>query len=876
MSYYFNNGAGRIWSDIKYTVTTRQFEDVYSYKTQLDPQCKTGIYYYTPSFYIKDGSTPWFDSHWDDNGEITAFDARYLCVGRFTISSLSSKYTLPDNFSCYYIPANTTPELIKYDVFKNDNGTFKSLFNTVDLNKGGKVYWRIPESSYSGYNFSNYYSVFEHIEDKTNVLHSDCRNDNFITDRQFIYFGKDTSYNFHPNIGNFIKCEPNYYDTNKFGFQLENKVELYEKVIYYKSGTNNTESYFTAYYKGDKNTYEDNQWTDTLDNATVFENYDKAYAIVNQIPAKPAEDKQSLTIFSHCTDLAPNNFRLDKTLIPGEYTKLKVKMDALIVYGNNGFGEPYETKSRIDNRFINTYGSFSANNIPGTNPYCLALFYASNNDEQWNIPNSTYTEDHPYINNGEIFSNLKTNGDSKPLVKDTNHYKIKYIKYNNSEVKEVQEWTNKHVWSHFRPVYLTTGWHKMYPGIRNVTSSCTSAETCPICGSETYRGAANAGSMKCDNATLTHFPIWNPAESRYFSPSDFPVPYYRKDEYDSPVSASAVYNWIDGMNCCGGKGYVYKYYVKNGKLYRSSETATCPRCTNNGESLGKGWNWCRCVDASYKDIWTTRFEDDFGNIFEDYKLQMNPPKSGYVNCTRCGYTATNSRKEYRPYKNNSVIYKFKFCTKTTSFNGYIFNSEFDSISAASKYTEVASMDDVKPENIPAGKLGVYCHSDTTENEFPDYDNLITKDWFSGFSGNVTNVSSNWFIYVKDTYANGTYNYYYQSNNNNSSPEIRGAGNSTTDPYSAVWYMKTSSTNTTVTDPFGNTNTMGKWNPTGNTPACACNFTFANVQLNYDINLSECTGKYIHIAYPYTTIFNSTQTNVDSFMIPQISMSYEAE
>ncbi len=70
--------------------------------------------------------------------------------------------------------------------------------------------------------------------------------------------------------------------------------------------------------------------------------------------------------------------------------------------------------------------------------------------------------------------------------------------------------------------------------------------------------------------------------------------------------------------------------------------------------------------------------------------------------------------------------------------------------------------------------------------------------------------------------------------------------------------------------------MAKWNSTGNTPACACNFTIANVQLNYDINLSECTGDYIHIAYPYTTIFNYCQTYPLTFIIPQISMSYEAE
>ena len=813
MSYYFNNG-GIIWSDIKYTVNTRQVEDVYSYKTLLDPDSTKGISYYTPSFYIKDGSTPWFDSHWDKNGEITAFDAskavitafdvRYMCVGRFTISSLSSKYTLPNDFSNYYIPSNTTPELYKFDVYKNENGVFKNEFNSVDLNKGGKVYWRIPTEQYGYFTFNDYGNLKTLIQDNKMALHYSFRDDNFINYGCFVYYGENTNNYFSPSVGNFIKSQPNYYSTNKFGFTLDTDSKLNEN------------------------------------------------------------------------EYAPQCFNLVKSKIPSNYTKLKIKMDAIVVHGNNSFGEPYSVESYVDDKAINTYGGFSADDTTDKTPFCFSLFYASNNDATWSIPASQISDKHPYIGDGEVFSNLKTNGNSKPLVKDKNHYKIRYIKHNNSEGKEVQEWTNKHVWSHFRPLYLTTGWHKMYPGVVNVTSSCTAKETCPICGDGAYRGAAGPGSMKCDYATLTYFPLCNPDENRYYSPSDFPVPYYRKDEYDSPVSASAVYNWKDGMNCCGGKGYVYKYFIKNNNLYRSSKTATCPLCTNNGESLGKGWNWCRCVDTKYKDIWTTSCEDDFGTVFENYKLQMNPVQSGYVNCTRCAYTAENSTSAYRPYKNYHVTYKFKFCTKTSSFNGYIFDDVYESISLASKYIEVASMDEVKPENIPEGKLGVYCHSDTTENEFPDYDNLITKDWFSGFSDNVSSVSSNWFIYVKDTYTDGTYNYYYQSNNNNSSPGIRGAGHSMTDPYSAVWYMGTSSTNTTVTDSFGNTTTMGKWNPTGNTPDCACNFTIANVQLNYDINLSECTGDYIHIAYPYTTIFNYCQTDPSTFIIPQISMSYEAE
>lgn len=808
MSYYFNNGAGRIWSDIKYTVTTRQFEDVYSYKTLLDPQCKTGIYYYTPSFYIKDGSTPWFDAWWNDNGEITTVNTRYLCVGRFTISSLSSKYTLPDNFSCYYIPANTTPELIKYDVFKNDNGTFKSLFNTVDLNKGGKVYWRIPESTYSGYNFSNFYSVFEHLEDKTNVLHSDCRNDNFINDRKFVYFGKDTSNNFHPNIGNFIKCTPSYYTENKFGFEIDNALET--------------------------------------------------------------------------GSIAPNNFRLDKTLIPGEYTKLKVKMDALIVYGNNGFGEPYETKSRIDNRCINTYGSFSSSNIPGTNPYCLALFYASNNDEKWTIPNSTYEEDHPYINNGEIFSNLKTNGNSTPLVKDTNHYKIKYIKYNNSEVKEVQEWTNKHLWGHLRPLLITTGWDKLYPAIREETATCFSAEPCPICTSDKYKGSNGAGSMKCDYVTLLAYPIYYMSNGTptQLSPNDVKMPYYEKGHYDTQKGVSSNLNWINGFNCCGGKGYVYKHYVKSGKLYASTETATCPLCTQPDATVGKGWNYCRCVDATYKDVWTVNeISDDFGNVFENYKLQTEGREIGRINCTRCGAGDNRSTKKKRPYKDQTVMYNFKYCDKDNrSFSGYIFNGELNTVSAASKYKKVNSFEEVTPENIPNDKKGIFYYTETVKNQFPNYaEKMGTADWFSAYSANVTTVSSNWIVYVNEHYTNGDQQYYYTSNNNNPSPSISGVGyNAYSDKYNPVWYAKTSATNVTTADDFGNVLEIDKWNTTGNTPACACNFTFANVQLNYDINLSECTGKYIHIAYPYTTIFNATQTNVDSFMIPQISMSYEAE
>lgn len=867
MSYYINNGTD-FYSD---TIENGKLvEDAYHYKTLLDPNSNKGIYYYLPSFYIKDGSKPWFDPEWEASGPITSFDARHLCIGRMTISSISSKYSLPQ-FNNYYIVSNTTPELYKYDVFKPENGKYVSQFNTLDLDVGGKIYWRIPTYNLSSFNFNDYGMA---STDGKNVLHNWFLNENFVNDRAFIFVDKDSYTTLSPSSGRFIKAEPTYYPQNKYGFTTYN-----------------------------------------------------------------VED----------ADNAPAHFTINKNDIPNTYSKLRLKIDALVLAGNNSFNEPYETKAKINTQAINTYASFSANTTqPGTNPYCFALFYKTDNDTQWHIPRETFDNVHPYLNDGSTFSNLKSNGSLKPLIKDKNHYKIKYIKYNNSEIKEEQKLTNKNVWNHSRFLYLSTGMDKLYTDIRNEVSPCKNITAytihkqviyqsttsdywyigntarydnewtndpsdahivnyrdyddayllrnqipparytnfkvdtavnhfmpCPICTDEDYQGVSGIGSVMC-NATGLGVGALN----RIASNTQFP--YWTQGDYTRPAGFSSYYRWSAGLNCCNGKGFVYMYYRSGDKLYKTSNTASCPVCNGNSSVS------CKCVDTT--TTFTSAGHDDWGKNIEDYNLRLSPPVAGRVHCTKCWENEGTEPNKYLPYKDKDVLYRFKFYGKNMpgkkTYQGFIFRSNLLGITASNYYTSADWVDDEDWDSVAPAKIlppnptakndyelyGVYAVKKTVPEDFTDlsdyYTDINMQDYLS--ASNVK-TSANWIIYVHDNFKNADKYYYSESHVYN--PSVAGVNGN--DHYQGVWYNKTSSTDTTILDDYGNPIDLYKWNITGNTPACATNFTFANVELTYDINLDECSGNYLHIAYPYTTIFNSPTVAYNSMLIPQISMSYQA-
>lgn len=873
MSYYFNNGTN-YYSD-KIT-NAKKVEDVYHYETIKRPDSTEGSNLYVPSFYIKDGSKPWFDCHWQSVGPITSFDTQHLCIGRMTISSLSSKYTLPGFSNYYYVQA--VPSLYKYDVFKNDNGNFKSEFNTVDLNKGGKIYWRIPTSSLGFFSWTQYYNMNGNGIDGHNVLHNQWLNENFQNDRCFVYIDgdKNNTNNFNTSTGRFIKATPNYYPQNSFGFTLN-----------------------------------------------------------------------ALPVYG---DFAPPYFTLDKNDIIGKgYSNLHIKIDAMILAGNNSFGEPYEKYSRIDTNGVNNYASFSANNNqPGTNPYCLALFYNTNNDTTWSIPQSTYGDLHPYINDGSTFSNLKSNGTLKPLVKDKNHYKIKYIKYNNSEIKEVQKLTNMNVWNHSRLLYLSPGLDGLYTDIKTESAPCpnikryrlqkdvtymtttityyagdpityenkwvdksededliTNFETeneaielynqipdaryttfnvvtedyhtsdCPICTEESYQGSNGLGSVICNIYGLNAMTL---------RADDFTFNYYLNNDYTHPAGTSSYARWSAGLNCCNGKGFVYKYFRSGDKLYKSTYTAVCPKCA------GRGWIECKCVDTDYKDTWVrSQYHDDWGKEILDYKLQLNHPQRGKTHCIRCYENEGTQPNRILPYSTNTVLYRFKFYGKniegTKTYEGYIFDSQLNGISASKYYTSAEWVDDedwatVAPPKIelpnPTAQdgyeiFGVYEFKKTTKEELQDLADYYTDINMSDFlSASNVKTSANWLVYVHENFINYNKQFFEESHIHNTT--YRGVYSNTT--FYPIWYNKTSSTNTTIKDDFGNDVYLYKWNETGNTPPCATNYTYANVQLSYDIKLSECSGNYLHIAYPYTTIFNNGSIASNSVIIPQISLTYE--
>lgn len=932
MSYYLSNGT-TVYSDA--IPGAKQVEDIYSYKSYLNPNSDRGVNsYYLPALYVKDGSVPWFDPSW--NYQITSFSAQHICLGRMTISSISGKYNLP-NLTHYTIPGDISPELYKLDLYKVENGKYVNKFNSVDLTKGGKVSWRTSTNNIKNFNYYDY-NNFGNLSDGKNVFHNLKRNECFINDRTWIFYGstdetkvyyigrmpmkggrtythfyngpteryisswvsnenqatlfntleqaraicpgmdgqyiydvldKTISNTFSPSIGHFLKDTPNVYP-GAFDIKLSPTANLDKRFIARSSRTGNDRQF----YKGNTAAYTDS-WSTEESEATIFETFTQTKAIYDEIPAST-----EWYSYINCADVAPLHFTLDKTKISSDYSKLRLTMDSIFMYGNNGFGQVYVPQASTDTNVINNYASFSSNNgLPGTNPFAIALFYATNNDTVWSVPYNTFDSDHPYINNGEIFSNLQTNGVNKPIVKDTKHYKIKYIKFNNAEIPEVQKLTNTNVWNHAHFITIPTGLNLLYTSATEETATCpnihgsTHYQDCPYCRVETFRGNAGDGSIACAPQPLRNiFPE--------VSPNIF-LPYYSDSTCTTQVGTSSLTYWSAGFNCCNEKGYVQKYYVKNGRLYSATQTATCPVCQ------GKGYNWCKCVDTHYKDTFVTAGVDDFGNTHTDYKLQFNTPVSGRVHCTECWESNNNKVK---PYKNNTVLYRFKFYGKniegTKTFEGYVKNSTLSGITGSLYYKQIPwdeeKMTDEKgqtilnnePSHTQGGTTyeyyGVYQFTETKPSDFVDYSLVGTANFLSAYN---TPHSASWLVYVEDYYRTNENDYYWR-NDYIRTPGIWGIN--AFERFNPIWDNKTSSTNTTVEDKFGNPVTIYKWNETGNSPGSSTNFTLANLKLTYDVDLSECTGQYIHVAYPYTTfLLNSNLPNYNAALLSQASITYEA-
>lgn len=210
----------------------------------------------------------------------------------------------------------------------------------------------------------------------------------------------------------------------------------------------------------------------------------------------------------------PPHFTMDIATIQqnAPHKKLKIKMEGLYLYGNNGFGQLSQTVTAKDKSFIKNSNSFSAdiNRQNITYPYCQALFYAINDSDKLEINDVNSSRD--YIGNGVYYSNLKPAQNieaTRPVVSNTNAYTTATLAFNDSYSKEIQTFDNKKLWGNMGTHYIAD--NKMYNGADEEIDHCLKLdndgdyngfcyEYCPICHylqSDLYTDKNDIRYLKC-------------------------------------------------------------------------------------------------------------------------------------------------------------------------------------------------------------------------------------------------------------------------------------------------------------------------------------------------------------------------------------------
>lgn len=551
MSYYIN-ANGKNYGDKKYTRTTKPIKEVYRYKTLMSNENGQGQTYY-PLFYIKDGSVPWFDPFWKTGEGITAYDTKYLPVMSFTISSISGKYYLndlpknPDTTQykpTYYISYCTVPFLCKSDVYLGN----KPIISMVDKTKGGKLSWRMSESNLVYYNN-------QHRSGPTDTYVVYCSQ---YQGTILYYYGSSSMYE---DKWTSNKNEAAVYLSKTDALAVCSMLQLHKSNVnfegIYQDLTYNSMNFNMNYINTNFNT------------SNFIRKYENDTSVLNPgiarfIESKPYYDFDSKFVYTSSfgfNSIAPSHITIKKSDLEG-YNKLKVKLDGIYVHANSNYTQYYASVTSLDDGFINNEGSFGANE---KNPYCQALFYATDNNDTWSIE----TPFSNYVNDGHVYSNLEYNSTLNKLVpKNTNDYTIKNIPYNDCYTDEIQELTNKRVWDNMIPVGVANNYHLWTSAteddfpceagffVTTADGETIHAQKCPLCNSAISETADFDGQffyIQCNsnniNSDLKQYlndikvPIFTSRADTQ------PVGYYVATSNDRSYTYGAV---------CNGTGSAYK------------------------------------------------------------------------------------------------------------------------------------------------------------------------------------------------------------------------------------------------------------------------------------------------------------------------------
>lgn len=362
-------------------------------------------------------------------------------------------------------------------------------------------------------------------------------------------------YNLTPNFGSYISpydITPMLYKVDLFKTDNDEYKQIISDVDFSKAGkitwrmSEENLRYFNYSIRGPNfNNYDDRTSAHNLCLSFLSQTFDneKAFVylkknninIISQstgrfIKAKPnvvyrENDENLFGLKTHDTfpgSYTPPHITLDIAKIKqnAPNKKLKITIEGLYLYGNSQFGQTTATTTSYDTSFVNNFNSFSADeNLPGTNPYCQALFYMIDNNDEFYLDSVNPAND--YINNGVVYSNLKapevlTN--NVPVVSNNKAYSVKYMGYNDVYSKEEQSLDDKNLWSHMGLHYVAD--NKMYIGAKEEIDRCTNwvagnvtaipglgefcYEKCPICKKLSVTGYDdNAGRwLKCHSNNI--------------------------------------------------------------------------------------------------------------------------------------------------------------------------------------------------------------------------------------------------------------------------------------------------------------------------------------------------------------------------------------
>lgn len=924
MSYYFNDGYGNTYGDKQYTRTTKPIKEVYRYKTLLTNENGTCQSNY-PLFYIKDGSVPWFDPHWSTNDGITAYDTQYLPVMVFSISSISGKYYMSDlpaqpdttmYYPSYYIPFCTTPFLYKADVYLGE----KPIISRVDKTKGGKISWRMSESNTVFYNFqhrnspSNNYVVYQLAD------HG----------RKIYYTGNNVT-TYDPDAWSSNITDATAWWSEAVAQQLCTLIRSSSQINpSYEAYLQDDSTFYigsTRYQLNDYNFNSNYQSRNMNNNAFIcrYEN-DTSYltpGTVNFYKSKPYFDNDNTLIYTSSfgvdTGSTPSHITFRKSDLTN-YSKLKIKMDGLFVHANNNFSQYNVLVTALDDSFINNDNSFGAG---AKNPYCIGLFYTTNNDEHWYIS----TPQANYINDGHVFSNLEYDSSVDKLVpKNTSDYTVDSTGYNDSYADEIQDLSNKRVWDNVIPVYVADNYH-LWTTARDEYHTCTAtgayittgdgdpvhSELCPYCNSATSNNVKyDAGTfyVKCNKDYVR-------ADDLYPLLEDIKIPVYENADDVYPVAYSLASELSDSQlysmgAVCNGNGETNKmtYVVEHSNSFiDDAEYATTTdlkkkwqhrRFTLNGQNrlktLRDRYNRiikvpCPCCNQPIQGINGSNYCGEPGYI-ECYcartdnpraiiKTHNTRPEDGIVKCSTCDGTG-----KFKKYSDRDVCYRFRFyginSTTTTPFNsfeGFIRKSSLEGIQnsiyysaapdlAQNNWRENAAQLFNQAKTLDPNCMGIYYKENSEKSDFTDYRAKIRPGRYltASYAG-VQNISSNWILLTP--FGSRTCNRYYNYGNSNYDID-NDYGVSVGFTLDKAW------SNYTDKDVHNNYFKLDyEYRPNGMSPTAGTNFTISNVTLNYDIPITQITGDYLHIATPCVTNFHGTgPTNCGN--ITQMIMTWEAE